>query len=84
MPEADKTVKILYQNYRGEIGWRTILIERIWFGNTEFHPVAQWFLDAIDMDRPGEYRRSFAIKDIFAWKFPEEADVTRKKEDPCS
>lgn len=60
-----KTVKILYTNYRGETAVRTIIPQRIWFGEIEWHPGKQWFLDAFDIEKNAQ--RSFAVKDIRAW-----------------
>ncbi|MBC8492820.1 MAG: hypothetical protein H8D43_03465 [Chloroflexi bacterium] len=63
--QEEKVVKILYTNYRSKTAIRTILPERIWFGETEWHPEKQWLLDAFDLDK--EAPRSFALKDIKAW-----------------
>lgn len=63
--QAEKVVKILYTNTRGETAIRRIVPERIWFGQTVWHPDKQWLLDAHDLDK--EAQRSFALKDIRAW-----------------
>ncbi|HSO00531.1 MAG TPA: hypothetical protein VLS89_19700 [Candidatus Nanopelagicales bacterium] len=63
--EINKTVQILYTNYRHETSIRKIIPSRIWFGSTPWHPEQQWLLDAFDIDR-GE-SRSFAVADIRAW-----------------
>ena len=63
--QEEKVVKILYTNYRGKTATRTIVPERIWFGETEWHPEKQWLLDAFDLDKKAP--RSFALKDIRAW-----------------
>lgn len=55
-------VEILYTNHRGERGVRRITPNHCRFGATEWHPEAQWLLEAYDHDR-GE-RRSFALLDI--------------------
>jgi predicted DNA-binding transcriptional regulator YafY len=60
-----KAVKILYTNYRGETSRRVILPEKIWFGSTEWHPEAQWLLDAHDVEKYAI--RNFAMKDIKEW-----------------
>jgi hypothetical protein len=61
-------VAILYTNHRGETATRRVTPERIWFGETKWHEGEQWFLDAIDEDRPGRYRRSFAMRGIQKWE----------------
>jgi predicted DNA-binding transcriptional regulator YafY len=60
-----RKVQILYTNYRGETAVRTILPIKIWFGATDWHPEAQWLLDAIDFEKGA--KRSFALKDIKSW-----------------
>ncbi len=64
---APRAVRIRYRNRRGQVADRNILPERFYFGSTEFHDGQQWFMEAIDLDRPGEYRRTFAMKDIQEW-----------------
>jgi predicted DNA-binding transcriptional regulator YafY len=64
--DTNKTIKILYTNYRGEKGHREILPEKIWFGSTQWHKEEQWLLDALDVKK-GELR-NFAMKDIHEWK----------------
>ena len=63
--EKEKTVKILYTNYRSETAIREIIPEKIWFGETEWHPEPQWLLDAFDVEKKAS--RSFAMKDIKSW-----------------
>lgn len=63
---ANKTVKILYTNYRGEKGYREIVPEKIWFGSTEWHKEEQWLLDALDIKKGA--LRNFAMKDIHEWQ----------------
>lgn len=60
-----KKVKILYTNYRSETSHREILPQKIWFGSTEWHPEAQWLLDAYDVEK--DAIRNFAMKDIQEW-----------------
>lgn len=62
---GNKTVKILYINWKGEVAWRTVLPKKIWFGSTEWHREEQWLLKALDMERGAE--RDFALKDIQRW-----------------
>lgn len=51
-----------YVNWRGEIATRRVKPLRIWFGESEWHNGAQWFLEAIDLEK-GE-TRDFALLDI--------------------
>lgn len=61
----NKSVKIVYKNYRGEISTREIIPEVIWFGSTDWHKEPQWILDAFDLGK--DAKRGFAIKDIQSW-----------------
>lgn len=63
--DKEKTVKLLYTNYRGETNIRTIIPKKIWFGGTDWHPEEQWLLDAYDIDKKAD--RTFAMKDIKTW-----------------
>src|ERR1051326_6316307 len=47
-------VVILYVNWRGEEGVRRILPRGLRFAATEWHPDAQWLLDAFDLDKQAE------------------------------
>jgi predicted DNA-binding transcriptional regulator YafY len=60
-----RLIVIRYKNYRGETSDRRIIPLRIRFASSDWHPDAQWLLDAFDLDRGAE--RSFAIKDISRW-----------------
>jgi predicted DNA-binding transcriptional regulator YafY len=64
VPE-ERTVRILYTNYRGETTLRRIVPERVHFASTDWHPKPQWLLDALDVERNA--MRSFAMKDIRSW-----------------
>lgn len=44
-------LRILYENWRGEVAWRRIRPIRVWYGSTEWHPSAQWFMLALDLDK---------------------------------
>ncbi len=62
---VDETVKELqfkYKNWRGETSLRTVLPIEIWYGKTEWHPIEQWFMKAIDSDKGEE--RDFALVDM--------------------
>ena len=63
--QDEKTVRVLYTNYRGETALRTIVPERLFFGSTEWHPEPQWLVEALDVEK-GQ-NRTFAMKDVRAW-----------------
>jgi len=63
--DTEKIVKILYTNYRGETAVRSIIPHKVWFGGTDWHPGAQWILDAFDVEKGAD--RSFALKDVKSW-----------------
>jgi hypothetical protein len=64
-----KEVRILYTNYKGVTAWRSIVPGALRFAATEYHPQEQWLMDAQDVEKNA--LRSFAMKDIKEWKFPE-------------
>lgn len=51
-----------YVNYRGEFAQRRATPIRFEFGDTEYHPVPQWLMVAIDHDKSAI--RYFALKDM--------------------
>ena len=54
---------ILYRNHRGATRVYTVMPQRIWFGQTAWHPgPPQWLLDAHDVERNVE--RTFALREI--------------------
>ena len=63
---TEKSVSILYTNWRGETGERLIVPENLFFGSTEWHKEPQWLLHAYDVEK--QAYRDFAIKDIAGWK----------------
>ena len=64
--ESKKTqLRIEYTNWRGEASVRTIVPLNIWFGSTEWHPVEQWLMRAVDIEKDAE--RDFALTDIKKW-----------------
>jgi hypothetical protein len=64
-PDLAMMVRIDYVNFRGERGERLIVPQHIYFGDVEWHPGAQWILDAWDVDKAA--LRSFALIDIQGW-----------------
>jgi hypothetical protein len=63
--EQAAPVRIRYRNWRGETALRRIVPEHVWFGSTEWHPDAQWFLRAVDTDKAAV--RDFALRDVLQW-----------------
>lgn len=61
---ADAPLVFTYRNWRGEVSTRRVQPIAVRFGSTEWHPEAQWLLQAIDIDKGEE--REFAMKDIAA------------------
>ncbi|MBL0372612.1 hypothetical protein JJB09_11290 [Rhizobium sp. KVB221] len=57
-----KELQFQYKNWRGETSLRTIIPIEIWYGKTEWHPLEQWFIKAIDLEKGEE--RDFALVDI--------------------
>ena len=63
--DNEKTVTIVYTNYKGVTATREILPLEILFGHTDWHPEDQWLLGAFDIGKQAE--RTFAVKDIESW-----------------
>lgn len=61
----NKTVKIIYTNWKNKTFERHIIPIEIRFGSTEWHSEDQWLLKAMDVDKNEE--RDFALKDIKEW-----------------
>lgn len=53
-----------YTNWRGERALRQVLPQRLYEGETEWHPERQRLLDALDLDKNAQ--RSFCMADISA------------------
>lgn len=60
--DAQRAIRMLYENYRGETSIRHVIPRRIWFGSTEWHPEDQWLLEGYDLDR--QEMRSYSLKEI--------------------
>jgi hypothetical protein len=65
---TERHVEIDYTNYRGDRATRRLLPMVMFFGDNKFHKGAQWFLEAIDIDKQPNAIRHFALKDIHSWK----------------
>ena len=58
----DPEIEVSYKNWRGEIRTRMISpTGELAFKATEFHPIPQWILEAVDPE-DGK-RKDFALKD---------------------
>lgn len=62
------TVKIDYTNWRGERRVRTVRPVAFYFGEVSWHPGRQWLMDAIDLERAEDGRRTFALSGIHSWR----------------
>jgi predicted DNA-binding transcriptional regulator YafY len=61
-----RVVIIDYTNHRGERRERRVSPNYLMFGTHEYHPEAQWLLDAWDVEK-GAYR-TFAVQHIHGWR----------------
>ena len=68
----NQVVSVLYKNWKGVTAWRRVQPQRLWFGASAYHPEAQLFLKALDLDK--NETRDFAVRDIQEWD-PEDAEV---------
>jgi hypothetical protein len=56
-------IKFRYENWKGVISERHLIIESLGFGRSEYHgETVQWFLNGFDLDK--QARRSYAMVDI--------------------
>jgi hypothetical protein len=60
--QTNPPIKVKYKNWTGEIGIRTIIPNKIFFGHTIYHPKNQWLMDVWDVDK--DARRTYAMMDI--------------------
>lgn len=51
MLESEKTINIVYTNYKNLTGIRRITPIKIWFGSTAWYPEEQWLLTGYDHDK---------------------------------
>jgi len=68
-PIPGEVVRMRYENWRGEVSVRTVLVETVWFGSTEWHPQKQWMFTAHEPKTRKE--RDFAIAGVLEWDLPE-------------
>ena len=57
--------QVMYKNWKGDIGIRSILPLRILYGKTDYYPREQWLLKVWDFDKD-DYR-TYALKNIMEW-----------------
>jgi predicted DNA-binding transcriptional regulator YafY len=62
---SGQSVRIRYVNHRGEEAVREIIPREIRFGSTTWHPVEQWLMEALDVDKARF--RTFAMAGIKEW-----------------
>ncbi len=62
---TEKTVTVVYTNYKGVTAVRKIVPIEILFGHNEWHKEDQWLMRAFDTEKQAE--RTFAMKDIKSW-----------------
>lgn len=62
----NKKVTIVYTNWKGETGVRSITPKVFFWGSTQYHPELQWLVTAYDEDKQED--RTFALKDVLNWK----------------
>jgi len=63
----DVAVKVMYKNYKGEVGLRTIFPLQIYMGKNEYHSGEQWLMKVWDVDKNAY--RDYALRDIQEWIF---------------
>jgi len=63
--EKEKAIRILYTNWEGKTSIRNIVPAELVFISNEWHPVKQWCLNALDLDKNAQ--RTFACSGIKAW-----------------
>lgn len=60
-----RQVKFTYKNHAGKVQTRYVVPMHISYGISDWHPEAQWLLNAYDVVKMEE--RTFAMKDISEW-----------------
>lgn len=60
--EKNDIMEFTYTNWKGETGTRTVQVEGLYWGYSEYHEGVQFFLKGLDVHKLEE--RSFAVKDI--------------------
>jgi predicted DNA-binding transcriptional regulator YafY len=60
--KRNNVIEFDYVNYRGEFAKRKVMVQRFFYGQTEYHPKLQWLLEGFDLDKSST--RTFAMCDI--------------------
>jgi len=55
-------IKVKYKNWQGEVGIRTIIPAKVYYGNTDYHKENQWLLEVWDVEKDAP--RTYAMMDI--------------------
>ena len=60
---------VIYTNWKGETRERVIepVEGGLWWGTTEWHPLPQWFIKAIDVET--DKVKDFALMGFKEWRF---------------
>lgn len=61
MSVTDRSIRMIYRNYRGEVAERWVTPKSIRWGVTEWHPTRGWLMLAWDHDRGAD--REFSLAD---------------------
>lgn len=64
-PSSDSVVQFVYENWKNEVGLRTVRPLELYFGTHEKHPKPQWILRALDVEKGAE--RHFALERVRSW-----------------
>ncbi|MEI6849608.1 MAG: hypothetical protein WCK29_01075 [archaeon] len=59
-------LKVIYKNYKGEVGERRIIPMEVYYGSNEYHKSEQWLMKVWDLDKNAF--RDYALRDIIEWK----------------
>lgn len=63
--EETPTLRFICKNWKGVIGTRNVIPQRVYYGSTEFHKEEQWLMITYDLDKQAE--RIYALKNIIEW-----------------
>lgn len=65
-------VLIDYTNWKGRRSWRSIRPIGIAYCANEYHPKAQWMIEALDLDEPNgkPIKKFFPLANIHSWVQP--------------
>jgi predicted DNA-binding transcriptional regulator YafY len=60
--KQNSVIEFDYVNRKGEFSHRRAMVQRFYYGQTEYHPNQQWLLEAFDMGKSSI--RTFTLKDM--------------------